>query len=759
MKRRLLSFLFVLFTVALSAQTAEVQIIHNSPAPTVDIYANGVKLLSNFEFRQATDFVEVPAEVDVDLAVAPAPSQSANEAIANFTVNLDDGEKYVAIATGIVGDMSNPFDLKIITPARDAANDPANVDVTIYHGSTDAPVVEVYARDVSILTDDLAYSNNTDYLELPAGDYILDVTPGENNQIIVASYSAPLSALEGGAAVVFASGFLDPETPDDPTFGLFAALPNGDVLELPQVENTASLQVIHNSPSPTVDIWVDGQKTIDSLTYRSATEFLQVPAGQNIQIGVAPHPSDDINDVIATFNLVLAPDQEAIAMATGILGDMDTPFFLLGYGSARSEGSTPDNVDVAIYHGATDAPAVDVSARNVGPLVDTLEYGEFSPYQTIPAEDYTLDVRPTEAPEVIAASFLAPLSGLEGQAVVVFASGFLSPLNPDDPGFGLFAALPNGDVIELPAVQNTARLQVIHNSPSPTVDVWLNGTKLLDSFTYRSATPFIDAPAGVPLEIGVAPHPSNDPSEIIATFDAILAPDETYVAIATGIVGDMTTPFDLKVINPAQEVSTDPANVDFTIYHGSTDAPTVDILARGVATLADDLSYGENTDYLSIPAIGYIVDVTPADDNNNVLFSYDVNLNPIAGSAGVAFASGFLDPPTADDPSFALFVALADGTVIELPVMTTSTYSDISSSIKVIPTIASQSQIELRMNGIQGRTSVAIVNSSGQVVDNYVFDTQENFSRNIDVSLLDKGTYILRLTNESKVGTKIFVVQ
>ena len=46
-----------------------------------------------------------------------------------------------------------------------------------------------------------------------------------------------------------------------------------------------------------------------------------------------------------------------------------------------------------------------------------------------------------------------------------------------------------------------------------------------------------------------------------------------------------------------------------------------------------------------------------------------------------------------------------------------------------------------------------------EAVKNFSFETEENFSRNIDVSLLDKGTYILRLTNGSKVGTKIFVVQ
>ena len=48
----------------------------------------------------------------------------------------------------------------------------------------------------------------------------------------------------------------------------------------------------------------------------------------------------------------------------------------------------------------------------------------------------------------------------------------------------------------------TARLQVIHNSAdvaADQVDVYLNGTLLLDNFAFRTATPFIDAPAGTAI--------------------------------------------------------------------------------------------------------------------------------------------------------------------------------------------------------------------------------------------------------------------
>ncbi|MGE5810619.1 MAG: hypothetical protein ACM339_03900, partial [Ignavibacteria bacterium] len=53
----------------------------------------------------------------------------------------------------------------------------------------------------------------------------------------------------------------------------------------------------------------------------------------------------------------------------------------------------------------------------------------------------------------------------------------------------------------------TARLQVIHNAADPaavSVDIYLNGGLLLNDFEFRTATPFIDAPAGTPINVGVA---------------------------------------------------------------------------------------------------------------------------------------------------------------------------------------------------------------------------------------------------------------
>ena len=126
---------------------------------------------------------------------------------------------------------------------------------------------------------------------------------------------------------------------------------------------------------------------------------------------------------------------EYVVVATGILGNDDTPFDLAA--TSTTFGASEGNVGLEVYHGSTDAPAVDVLADGAV-LVPNLSYGSFSGYVEVPAADYVVGVAPTGGASI--ADFVAPLSGLGGSAVV-FASGFLSG---DDPAFGLFAALADG---------------------------------------------------------------------------------------------------------------------------------------------------------------------------------------------------------------------------------------------------------------------------------------------------------------------------
>ena len=160
-------------------------------------------------------------------------------------------------------------------------------------------------------------------------------------------------------------------------------------------------------------------------------------------MGIAPADGD----VIAEFPFELEVDGSYVVVATGILGNDDTPFGLAA--DATTFGASfADQVGLHVYHGSTDAPAVDVLADG-GLLFGNLAYGQFSTQVEVAALDYTIGIAPTGGASI--ADFTAPLSGLGGGSAVVFASGFLSGAD-NDPGFGLFAALQDGTSFRIVAI-------------------------------------------------------------------------------------------------------------------------------------------------------------------------------------------------------------------------------------------------------------------------------------------------------------------
>ncbi|NBB88394.1 MAG: DUF4397 domain-containing protein [Bacteroidetes bacterium] len=735
--------------------TADLQIVHNSPSPTVDIWVNDAPFLTDVEFRTATEYVEVPAGVNLNVGIAAAGSTDTSDIITDFDFLLDPDESYQVIANGVLGDSLNPFNLEVIAPARQEAES-GGVDFTIFHGSPDAPNVDVFARDVAQLADNLAFAENTAYINVPADEYTIDVKAAGTEPIVV-SYAADLSGLEGGAATVLASGFLAPDA-NEPAFGLFAVLADGTFLELESVENTADLQIVHNSPSPTVDIWVNDEPFLTDVEYRTATPFVEVPAGVNLNVGIAEAGSTDPSDIITDFDFLLDPDKNYVVVANGVINDTETPFDLDVVAPARLSAESGSGVDFAIVHGSTDAPAVDINARDVAALAENLAYGDVTDYLNVPAANYTIDVL-AAGTDLIAGSFLAPLTPAEGAAAVVVASGFLNPATSDDPNFALLVVFPDGTVIALPQIENTARLQIVHNSPSPTVDIWVNNDPFLTDFDFRTATEYLDVPAGVNLNVGVAPAGSSDTSDILVDFDFVLEPDEAYQVIANGIIDDANAPFNLEVITPAREAA-DSTGVDFVIFHGSPDAPGVDVFARDVAQLADNLEFTDRTDYINVPATEYTIDIAPA-GVSDILASYTAPLSGLEGGAATVMASGFLNPGT-DDPAFGLFTVLPDGTVIELPVVT-SANQPIKGEIAIYPNPSTdRALLNIVLDGEEvSDAEIQIRNMSGKVVAQ-PFAGELYVGRNtieLPVAKLKRGFYLVEIATERGTVSRKLIVQ
>ena len=341
--------------------------------------------------------------------------------------------------------------------------------------------------------------------------------------------------------------------------------------------------------------------------------------------------------------------------------------------------------------------------------------------------------------------------------------------NSDGPAFGLWVALASGgDLIPLPLVTPpapTARVQVIHNSADAAaefVDVYLNGTLLLDNFKFRTATPFIDAPAGTPIQIDIAPSTSASVAESIFNIAPTLTAGETYVLVANGIVSPTgytpSQPFGLSVFAQGRETASNIANTDILVNHGSTDAPTVDVVETSLpaGTIVDDISFPNFTSgYLELPTANYTLDVRDA-SGTVVVATYAAPLATLAlqGQALTVVASGFLNPANnSDGPAFGLWVALASGgDLIPLPLVPLSTENFSTSNIDVYPNPASDVlniSIPYSYNTVSGR----IVDVSGREVINL-----PNMTNKIDVSGLSNGMYILDVAIDNKSFQQKFVI-
>lgn len=532
---------------------------------------------------------------------------------------------------------------------------------------------------------------------------------------------------------------------------------------------TARVQVIHNSAdaaASVVDVYVNGGILLDDFEFRTASPFVNAPAGIPLTIVVAPGNSTSAADGIFTANATLTANETYIIVANGIVSTTgytpNQPFNLYIYNMGREEASSSANTDILVFHGATDAPVVDAVEPGVGIAVNNIGYGQFQGYLELPTDDYMLDIT-TADNSVVVASYSVPLDflNLDGQALTVLASGFLDPsTNSNGPAFGLWVATAaGGPLLQLPAADAMARVQVIHNSAdmaAAVVDVYVNGDILLDDFAFRTASPFIDAPAGLPLTISIAPGNSTSADDSIYTIDTMFEDGETYIVVANGIVSatgySPATPFNLYVYAMGREEASTTGNTDILVFHGATDAPTVDVTAQGAGTLINDISYSDFDGYLELPTNNYTISITTS-DGNTVVATYSAPLQTLnlQNQALTVLASGFLDPSVnSGGPAFGLWVALpAGGDLVELPLGELNSKSFNSATVAIYPNPA-KDLVNITVPDGYSTITTAIFDMAGRNVLNATGTT-------VDTSGLNNGIYMANINIDGVTITRKIV--
>lgn len=196
---------------------AKLRAAHAVPdAPGVDVLVDGNVAVPGLEFGDVTGYLELAAgEYDVAVNVA-----GTSTTVFEASVELG-GEDYTAAAIGNLSPEGDEpgFGLDLFEDKLGVLGD-GEGRVRIYHGSPDAPAVDVAVVDSDgnpgvYLAQDLEFGESGPNVEVPAGTYPVAVFPAGSTNAVFGPVDVEVR--DGEVLTAFAEGELSPEG-DEPGF-------------------------------------------------------------------------------------------------------------------------------------------------------------------------------------------------------------------------------------------------------------------------------------------------------------------------------------------------------------------------------------------------------------------------------------------------------------------------------------------------------------------------------------------------------------
>lgn len=357
----------------------------------------------------------------------------------------------------------------------------------------------------------------------------------------------------------------------------------------PMNTDASFVRVAHLSPdAPAVDVWVDGSRVLQSVPFKAISDYIELTPGDHV-VQVVPAGATDPKVIDAT--VTLAASTSYTVAARGLLASI-APSVL-----ADDRSTQAGNARVRFVHTSPDAPAVDITLTDGTVLFGDVSFTEAAEV-TVPAGTYDLQVRAAGTSTVVLS--FGDVALQSGTAYSVFAIGTLANLT----GLVAVDSGTGGTTAEL--LPATAEVRVAHLSPdAPNVDVWVDGAPVaaLTNVAYQAVSGYLTLPARTTsVQVFVASTTTNPVIEADLTLD----PNVGYTVAATGLVGSS----DLMPIVLVDDRTPAPiGNATVRFVHTSPDAPAVDIVVAGGATLFSQTSFRQAADYLTVPAGTYDLEV------------------------------------------------------------------------------------------------------------------------------------------------------
>jgi hypothetical protein len=402
----------------------------------------------------------------------------------------------------------------------------------------------------------------------------------------------------------------------------------------------ASVRAVHLSPdAPAVDVAVNDSVVLEDVSYRQASGFLSVNAG-NIGLEVRVANTDtvalaaDLNLTKDTNYTVIAANNVASIEAL-VIEDDNLP--AAGFSQLR------------VVHGAPAAPAVDVYVSapdddfaDLTPTLENVPFKAISGELEVASGDYRVRVTATGSTDVIYDSgVLSLVGGVEYVAVASAVEAGPSPI-----GLTILTSLADTPVVLVDDART--RVRVVHASAdAPAVDILVDDATVLDAVPFGVASGYLELLGGT-YNIDVAADASG---AVVIDADLNLIAQSDYTVLAVNALSQIE-PLVLEDNNSAPAAG----NIKLRLVHAAVNAGLVDIYitapGEDISALdptISDFAFKADSGYLEVPAGDYQVRITLA---NTTTVAIDTGAVTLA--EGVVRTAVALDPA----PGSAEFTAL-----------------------------------------------------------------------------------------------------
>jgi hypothetical protein len=459
-------------------------------------------------------------------------------------------------------------------------------------------------------------------------------------------------------------------------------LPTQDV-----IAQTARVQLVHVAPDPaieTVDVYLNGERLIDDFQYRTATAYLDIPAGRHL-ITFAPADSreDDLRFGFYEIEVELQDGETYSMMAAGLHSPrsfapnpygIDRSFRLFVKEGARETYSeTPGHFHVRQFYAIPDMPRTEFKVG--GFVTQPFDYGEFGDFAGVRPGVWTSYLK-AAGPAVAAYSASSFNSaGYEGLGVLEIFSGLFYTGEGID--IEVLNVLPDGTVDRQLKATTTFRAQMIHASADPavgSVDIYMDGGPLYRGLDYRKARPYIDLPVGWHH---FTVYRAGDKTKPLVVRKSLFGKEGRPSQFALIGVADTENfnpnpdgrdiSLDVLAMHDAMEAYDNPHQFRGRQLFAVTDMPPANFMAQNFA-VSEDMKFGDYSPYSgTTPGVrtAYVRAYSPA---SAPWVKVDFDSRDHGGSAWTQVFSGFFAGESGLDIDW--FLVHADGSVTSHTVTT-----------------------------------------------------------------------------------------